>query len=209
MKKHAVKLIRFPQSGNTPILLILSISFLLGSISGCLLVNQLVGGGEDALQNYLNGYLSVACSGQIIRPEFWQNVFSTIRWPLIVLALGITPLGLIGIPVSFLIRGFLFSFSIASFFKVLGINGLVVSILIFGLSGLLYIPVFFHLGVQSYYSSTQLTNRLIGDKKKHPLFQKTFIRCIFFSFLLLVICASIEYSIIPQLVNSVAGLLIS
>lgn len=208
MGKRVVKILDVPSSGGTAVLLIISASFLLGGVSGCVLADLVGGNGSDVLGSYLEGYLSAVCSGGAAQPGLFTVLWEIVRWPLLVFVLGITPFGLLGIPILFLVRGFLLSFAIASFFRALGSVGLILAFVVLGLSGLLCLPVLFVLGVQSFLAAAALTGRLLGESKRRPLLERaTLARCGFCAAALCV-CGFIEYSVVPVLLESLAGALL-
>lgn len=208
MGKRVVKIWDLPSSGSAAALLILSISFFLGGLAGCLLADQVGGDGSDALTRYLEGYLSIVYSGDAVRPEVLSLIWEIVRWPLLAVALSLTPLGLLGIPILFLVRGFLLSFTIASFFHVLGAWGLVLAFVVFGITGLICVPVLFILGVQSFLSAGAMIGRLMGESSRTPLFDRmALLRCCVCAAALCV-CGFIEYCVIPILLGTLAGVLI-
>ncbi len=208
MGKRVVKILDLPSSGAVAVLLILSAAFLLGGLAGCLLADRVGGSGSDALGDYLEGYLSAVSSGGAARPEALSLLWETIRWPLFALALGLTPLGLLGIPVLFLVRGFLLSFSISSFYHVMGTLGLGLAFVVFGITGLICIPVLFVLGVQSFLSAGAITGRLTGENRRLPLFDRiALLRCGVCAAALCV-CGLLEYCVVPVLLESLAGFLL-
>ena len=207
MEKRVMKILDLQSSGATAALLILSAAFLLGSAAGCLLAGQVDGGGGDALGDYLQGYLSAALSGDVEKPELFSLIWETVRWPLFVLILSLTPLGLLGIPILFLVRGFLMSFAVASFFRALGTMGLVLAFIVFGIPGLIGIPVLFVLGVQGFLSAGAMVSCFMGEGRLSPLPDRMFfLRCGLCA-AALCICGLTECCVVPPLLESLAALL--
>ena len=207
MGKRVFKVWDLPSSGTLAALVVLSAAFLFGGLVGCMLAKQVGGEGDRALTEYLQYYLSAAVSGKIPDPEWFSVLWETVRWPLVTFALGLTPLGLIGIPIVFFIRGFLLSFAIASFFRVLGGLGLALSFVVFGVSGLICIPILFSLGVQGILYAGALTGRLTGDcKKSFPSNRIILLHCGVCIIALFISCF-IEYNVIPVLTGTLAGFL--
>lgn len=205
MGKRMVKVLDVPSSDSTAILLILSASFFLGSLAGCLLVNQIGGEGNEVLAGYLDGFLTACRFGITEKPQLCSLAWDILRWPLLIILLGFTPLGLLGIPAVFLIRGFLLSFAVSSFFRAIGISGLGFSFVVFGISGLISIPTLFVLGVQSFLLAGAVTGRIIGESRKTTLIDRTaLLRCGMCSAALCV-CLFAEYYVIPAVLESFAG----
>lgn len=204
MRKHILRIWDLPSHGSSAALIVMAIVFFVGGLAGCALANQVDGNGEAALIGYLEGYLSIAASGEVIRPELITLIWKTVRWPLFVIALGLTPVGLLGIPILFLMRAFLLSFSVASFFHVLGTHGLLFGFLMFGLSGLLQIPVLFILGIQSFLNAGAITGRLIGEGRRKAINVRSIFICCGVCAIILFLCCLLEYYTVPMLLDSLS-----
>lgn len=202
MRKHILKIWDLPSHGSSAALIVMAVVFFFGGLAGCTLVNRVDGNGEAALSSYLEGYLSIAASGEVVRPEFITLIWKTIRWPLFAIVLGLTPIGLFGVPILFLMRAFLLSFSIASFFHVLGTHGLLFGFLVFGISGLLQIPVLFILGIQSFLNAGAITGRLIGEGRRNSFNVHSFLICCGVCAIILFLCCLLEYYTVPTLLGS-------
>ena len=143
-------------------LTVLSAAFLLGGLLGCLLAALCDGPGAEELSGYLTGYLALAWEDDLPRglpPLLWGQA----KYLLAVLVLGLTALGLAGIPILFGLRGFFFSFSAACFCRVFGRRGLLPAFFLFGLPALLWVPALFLSGVAGLLSARQLLRRMLGD----------------------------------------------
>lgn len=205
MKKRVVKLVDLPSAGVVPVLVILSIAFLVGGLSGCVLTNWSIGDGSAALKEYLVGYVGAARAGELDRPEWITVLWDQFRWPLLVFVLGLTPVGLLGIPVLFLGQGFLMAFSAAAFFRVYGFLGLSLAFVVFGVTGLLSLPVLFLLGVQGFLCAGMLTGQMSGEGRRKTLFSRAFaLRCAGCAAALCV-CSVMELYLIPGLLGSFSG----
>lgn len=205
MRKRVLRVFDLPSSGGTAVLFILSAAFLVGSTAGCVLVNRVGGNGEVVLEEFLESYLSGVNSGELIRPDILALVWEMLRWPLFIFFLSITPLGLFTLPVLFLVRGFLLSFSVASFFRVLGTSGLALAFVLFGFTGVLYVPVLFVLGVQGFLMSGAMTGRLMGEgRKRHLVDRLTLFRC-GICVAVLFVCCFLEYHFVPIFMEPLAA----
>ena len=143
-------------------LAVLSAAFLLGGVTGCLLASLSGGAGAEELGGYLTGYLELAREGTLPRgvmPLLWGQM----KYLLAVLVLGLTALGLAGIPILFGLRGFFFSFSAACFCRVFGRRGLLPAFFLFGLPALLWVPALFLSGVPGFLSARQMLRRTQGE----------------------------------------------
>lgn len=204
MRKKVSKVWDLPSSGAFVALLILSIAFFLGGLAGCLLAGQ----SEDGtLSQYLTSYLTQIQAQGAYRPAVLSLLWELVRWPVLIFALSFTPFGLLAIPAAFLFRGFLLSFAISSFFCVYGFGGLALAFLVFGISGLIGVTVLFLLGVQGFLRSAALIGRLMGDRSGGALFSRTDLPQYSICALGLLFCGLLEYFVIPQLVEALAGVL--
>lgn len=208
MRKNFMKVWDLPSTGITASLVIISVIFIIGGLAGCSLVGQTNGGGEAALSRYLDGFLNIVSSAEMVKPKFIVILWKAIRWPLLALFLGLTPIGLIGIPVLILIRSFLLSFSIASFYQVSGPDGLFFSFVLFGITGFIYIPILFIFGIQSFLRAGTIVGRITGENRRTASLKRSeTIRFSICSIVLLVFCF-IEYSTGPTVLKTAAEMLI-
>ena len=120
----------------------LGCSFILGGVLGSLMVSLIAGQAAQELESFLRDYLSAAQAGEI-QARFWPMLWEQGRFLIGLCILGVTALGVAGIPVLFLARGFLFSFSVAAFCRIFGPVGLASAFFLFGLPALLWAPVLF------------------------------------------------------------------
>lgn len=155
-------------SGTLAAMAVLGMAFLLGGGAGCLLGGMVNGAGGSALSDYLQTYLTLAQDGTEGAPGFWAVLWEQMRFPLAALLMGFTALGVIGLPVLFAVRGFLFSFSVACFCRLFGGAGLIPALFLFGLPALLWAPALFVLGAQGMLGAYGLLRRVTGDSR-YPL----------------------------------------
>lgn len=204
-RRRVVRILDLPWAAWLPALVILSASFLLGCVVGCLVAGGVGAAEHGALASYVESYLSAARAGELSAPSFFSVVWETLRWPLLTVLLAFTALGLVGIPVLFAVRGFLLSFAVASFVRVLGGAGSILAFLLFGLSGLFTVPVLFVLGAQGLGACRVLAARLVGERRTGPAYGRVyFLRCgVCGAVLVLSVC--LEQTIVPPLLAALAG----
>lgn len=205
-RREVLRVLDLPWAAWLPALLPLTISFLAGTIAGCLLAGGVARAENGALAAYIEGYLSAARGGALTVPSALSILWDTLRWPLLTWVMAFTALGLIGIPLLFAARGFLLAFAVASFVRVLGGAGSILAFLLFGLTGLFTIPVLFVLGAQGLAACRVLGGRLLGGKRRPaaPYNRAYFFRCgICLAVLLLCVC--LEQTMLPALLSAVAG----
>ncbi len=189
-------------------LAVLSAAFLLGGLLGCLLAALSSGTGAEELSSYLTGYLALAREGGIPR-GLWPLLWGQVKYVLAVLVLGLTALGLAGVPILFGLRGFFFSFSAACFCRVFGKRGLLPAFFLFGLPALLWVPALFLSGVPGFLSARQLLRRMSGDGRSViPLNGVWWCRaglCVGLALL----SGLLEYWVVPVLLRAAARVILS
>lgn len=151
-------------SGQNGALAVLGVAFLLGGGAGCLFAALSSGAGAQELSSYLSDYLSLADGAGLPR-NLWPVLWGQVKYLLAVLALGMTALGVLGLPLLFGLRGFLFAFSVACFCRVFGGRGLFPAFVLFGLPALLWTAALFLMGVAGLLSSLKLLRRSLGESK--------------------------------------------
>ncbi len=134
------------QSQNNAALLLIAGGFLLGGIFGCVMAASVSGNGSLALSSYIQEFLTAMRNNTAAGPGLISAGWTVLRWPLLVMILSCSTLGVLGIPAVFFLRGFLFAFCISAFVQVLGASGLVFALLLLGVESFISIPVLFLLG---------------------------------------------------------------
>lgn len=205
-RRRVVRILDLPWAAWLPGLVLLSACFLFGSIAGCLLAGGVAEAESGTLAAYVEGYLTAARSGSLEVPGTLTVLWETARWPLLTFLLAFTALGMIGLPVLFAVRGFLLSFAVASFIRVLGGAGSILAFLLFGVNGLLTIPVLFVLGVQGISSCRVLASRLVGERRRTGAAYGSayFGRCGVCA-AVLICCVCVEQTVVPSLLSVLAG----
>jgi len=140
-------------------LAILGVCFGAGALSGFLFSGA--SGDSPELLDYLRRYFQMAGQGSGAGPSLWASVWDLARWPLAAFLLGPTTLGALGIPLLLGARGFLLSFSAATFARLFGLPGMVASLTAFGVTALLVVPVLFVVSADAFRQSLA---RLSGER---------------------------------------------
>lgn len=198
-KKWKVNLL----SGQAAVVPMLCMAFLLGSIAGCIAAGlvHIENGGQ--LTNYLYG-----CLDGFVQEDapvrFFRVLWQTIRIPLGALVLSFTALGILGLPLLFAMRGFMLCYAISIFYRVFGAVGLLLALILFGITAILWLPALLRIGTQGMVSAYGLARRGMGDAR-YPLYLDSvyFINC-GISAILLCLCAVTEYFAIPILLQAAA-----
>lgn len=190
-------------SGGAAAVLLLGALFLLGGVAGCMMAGGIHGEAGDALQEYLKTYLTLA-GGDAVEVHFWEVVWEQLQLPVALLLLGFTAIGVIGIPLLFAVRGFVFSFCVACFCRLFGMSGLVPALFLFGLPALVWAPALFVLGGQTLGASYSMLCRCMGDSRSPGFFEGTYwFRCALCAGAAAV-CIALEYWVLPSLVGACA-----
>ena len=105
-------------------LLLLSVCFAVGAIIGCIAVSAVSNNGYVALSGYIQDFVKSIQGDNLYLPNLFSVIWSVLRWPLFAWLLSYFALGVIGIPILFMVRGFLLAFCISSFVRVLGQAGI-------------------------------------------------------------------------------------
>lgn len=204
MRRAVAGIWDLPFAGETPALAVLSVSFFLGSVAGCLLAASVDGGGSESLMSYLEGFLTLARSEGVTSPPLLPLIWEVLRWPLFAVVLGFTALGVVGLPVLFSVRGFLLSFAVASFSRMFGGAGGLIAAVVFGVPGLFSIPALFALGVQGFVIARSLAGRALGDSGRSAFPGRAcFLRCGVCAGALCV-CMLLEYLAVPAMLAGMA-----
>lgn len=206
MRRPVASIWEVSLSNLWPALTVCGICFFLGGLAGCILASYISGSGSECLIDYLQDFLSEAREETLPAPALFPLICEVARWPLLTILLGFTALGVLALPLLFIVRGFLLSFSIASFVRVFGTAGSLLSFLIFGVSGSLALPVLFVLGVQSLTASSHLAGRAFGERKETCYGKSYWFHCGLCACALF-LCVLLEYFVVPVLVTDLAGVL--
>lgn len=194
-----------PGNGVLPTLAVLGTCFFAGGLAGCLLAGHVDGAGSESLSAYLNSFLQAAGGGELEGPALASLVWGELRWPLLVLLLGFTALGLLALPAVFALRGFLLAFSISTFVRLLGRKGCLLAGLVFGIPGALAVPALFVLGVQSFLAARVLAGRVWGDGRGPIPYGKRYVLRCGMCAAALCMCVLLEDLVVPALVTGLAG----
>mgnify|MGYP005810353875 CR=1 FL=1 len=185
-------------------LLVLGGAFLLGGIVGCVWAVLAGGEGGQALCDYLVDYLSLVGAEEQLPSGIWTILWGLMKYVLIALILGLTALGVVGLPVLFGIRGFLLCFSVGCFLRIFGGQGLFPAFALLGLPSLLWVPAFFLVGTQGLLSAQQLLRRSWGDGRGTLPFSRNYwfraVMCVGITAL----CGMLELWVVPVLLRAAA-----
>lgn len=173
-------------------LLALGSSFAVGGLLGCLMASWIGGDGSDGLMDYIQSFLQAAQGDYTKSPAILPLLWEQARYPLVTVLLGFTALGVIAIPALFAMRGFFLSFAISAFVRMFGGDGVALSLVLFGLSGVISVPVLFVLGTQGWQISRSLAGRNSRSRHKENNKEPYWVRVGICAFCIL-LCILVEH----------------
>jgi len=190
-------------SGRSAAVVLLASLFALGSVAGCVSAGLICDPGGDLL-DYVRGYLVLAAEDGA-SPHFLSVLWQSVRIPVLTMVLGLTALGVVGIPMLFAVKGFVLCYAVSAFYRLLGPVGLAPAFVLFGLSALVWLPALFGLGGQGLLSAYGLLRRTMGDGR-YPLGYDggSLVRCGICA-AALCLCVGIEYLAVPALLQEISG----
>ena len=178
------------------VVLFLAAVFLVSGLAGCLFAGSLSDSSD--LTAFIKTYGLSMRSGEV-DVSFLLLLFDTVRIPLVVFLMSFAPFGLLGIPLVFGYRGFCFSYAVSVLYSALGNKGLLVAFLLFGLSALLWFPVLLVLGSEGVAFSGRVLSRLFLDRRGGCILDRGFVLRCAVCFCVILVCALIEYWVVPTL----------
>ena len=188
-------------SGQGAVLLLLSALFVLGGAAGAMFAGLAGGEGAVRLEEYLNDYFVLVRDSGVPR-ELWPALWEQLRYVAAAAVLGVTALGVVGIPVLFCVRGFLFTFCVGCFCRFFGGAGLIPALVLFGLPALLWCPALFLAGLQGFSGSRCLLCRGLGDSRcPLPFTPAYWLRMGLWAGLALA-CGGLVYGVVPVLLRA-------
>lgn len=195
-------------SGQNGALAALGLCFLLGGLVGCLFAALADGEGAAELGSYLRDYLLLAReSGASV--SLWPLVWTRLRELLVVFILGLTALGVVGIPLLLAVRGFFLCFAVGCFCRVFGTIGLLPAFALFGLPAFLWAPGLFLLGVPGLSQAKSLLDRMLSPNGRGGGIQVSGqLPQAGFGVGLILGCILLEYWVVPVLLEACAGVVL-
>lgn len=184
-------------------LFLLCACFLIGYLSAVVLLGRLGDPGSRGLLLCLSALLPK--EGGIPAPGWAALLWGVLRWPVVLILLHYTAAGLAIVPLLFCVRGFLLTFSVGMFASLMPGGGLLTAFVLFGLSELLQLPVFFLLGTRSLMGAAALRRAAFSGQSCDRIQpQLSLPRCAVCAAALAgAVCA--EYRVVPPLLSGLAA----
>lgn len=195
-----------PDDSTTWALVVTALAFFAGGLVGFALTSQVEGRAAENLALYVEAFFAAVDGGEVGLPALPGLLWQLLRWPILTVLFSFTAFGVLGIPVLFAVRGFLFSFSVAAFIRVMGSFGGLVGVVVFGITGAVAIPALFVLGVQGMSASRRLAGRTLGDGKARVTNGKQYFLCCGLCAVAYLVCIVLEYTAVPSLIAVLSGL---
>ena len=147
MNQHKLPVKKQPEWMDSGILYLLAACLLIGAFVGCIMAAQ-IDGTDDTLSTYLNGYLEAAQAGIASAPQALSVLWEVFRYPLACVCLCFFSAGRYLLPLVMGARGFFLAYSISSFVRIFGGQGLLLAAGVFLPSALAVIPCMLFWGMQ-------------------------------------------------------------
>lgn len=138
-----------------------TVAFALGAVGGFCLAGWLSSRGWLSFDYWLESYAMGLSIQGMEGVSFWAVLWDALRWPLLVLLLGYTALGVWMIPMMFALRGLFLCFCVAALSEA-GRGGFLLVLVLLGVGGLIKLPTFFLLGVHSWIQAAGQRGRLLA-----------------------------------------------
>ncbi len=175
-----------------------TLMFTAGAAAGVLLAAWLEKSGELTLEWLLPGF---SRGLDAVRPAYSVLLWDAARWPLLALLLGFTALGVWMLPLLFAVRGFALGYCVAGLTAALQTGGLLLSAVVFGFTGLVTVPIFFGLGLQSFLAARQIRGRVFASFLDRSLYPPSFWAKTLLGLGGVFLCAFIEFALFPSLLQ--------
>lgn len=120
-------------SVGSPVLTLPAACFGLGLALGCLFASWVDSGADSPLIAYLDSYFSALAQDGIRILSATEAAWEVARWPLFLLLAGATLFRKAAIPALFCARGFLLSYAVSVFVRLLGWTGLALAGAVLGI----------------------------------------------------------------------------
>ena len=191
-------------SGCDCYVLVLVLCFLLGGLIGCLFVRSVSGSGS--LDGYIRQYTG-SMAEHMVSLRFLPMLFDTLRIPVLVFLLGLSFVGIVGIPCIFAVRGFFLCLCVSCFIDAFGLRGTFLAFVLFGLSALISMPALFLLGVHGLKRSRAMFLCSFRHSRVPQPPEGLFMSVSGIAFVLVFLSALVEFWIIPLLLPAAGRLL--
>lgn len=201
MKRRRVGVWSLPSVRQVRGLMLMAGMFAVGAVLGCCWAVWMKESSSEALREYLQGFLSLP---ELQKGALPERLGKELRLPMLVVLLRFASLGALLIPPLCSVKGFLLSFSVASFVKSYGWRGELASLAVYAPSALLETAVLLYLSAECWEASLRLGLR---PDAPSPLSAKGFLRMLLVCLVLLTVEALLQ-QILAQPVSHLLGWLI-
>lgn len=192
MNRRFAFIITDDKTNSLPGLILCGALFLCGCVAGTFSSTFVSDG--TTLTKFFSEYLTLSQDGTFVDPSFFSVLVNTFRYPLLVFALSFSMLGLLGIPILSVVRGYTLAFSIAVMVRLYGGDGVLLALSMFAIGTLITVPCFLVLAAQSFRASGLLTLTVVkpGLRAGMSPYNVKFFLCALICFGLLAIAALLD-----------------
>lgn len=184
--------------------LLFSVLLLVGILAGVLVATALNLSAKQALFSDLNAFIY----GDHSQTSFFTSLWQFSRMPLLIFCLSFTCFGIVAIPVSVALQGYLLSFSVSTMVSLAGWKGCLLGFSSFGIRAFILVPCILILSVQCFLLSKQFFCAMLPTKTGAVKFPRGFILAIVCCFLFLIIGAILDNLLTDHAVSFVLNHLI-
>ena len=179
---------------------VLSVVFLLGALMGCTFTVLAEESGMKELGQYLSQYFDLLKRNEV-DVSFGRVFWSQGRYFLYIVLFSLSVIGVVMIPVLVGIRGFLFSFSCATCYRLFGMCGLWLSLVLFGIPAFFWYPGLLLLSTHGFFGSLELIRRVENDDRKFFFQRLPSCMQIISGMIFLIVSVTVEYCIVPTVIG--------
>ena len=174
------------------VFIFLSLCFLAGSVFGSFVGSFSV---PDDIFFRIEGMTAVTAEPA----GFWNTFWSCIRYPVLLLLLSSSVLGVLFVPILSVMRGYFLSCSVASMICAYTQGGWLLAFVALGIPALVTIPCFFVLGIDAFTASGRLLSLATGGTR--PTGPSRLLQHFAVCLVLLAAAAALEELLVPDLVS--------
>ena len=168
--------------------LLFSLLFLFGVIVGVLTAAFLNIPVKQALYSDLSAFVH----GEHLQRPFIQSLWKISQIPLLIICMSFTCFGVVTIPLSVVLQGYLLSFSVSTMIRLLGWQGCLLGFANFGIQALILVPCVLILSVQGFQLSKRFFKTMLPATQDGVKFPRGFVLASFCCLFLLVFGAILD-----------------
>ena len=156
----------------------------------------------SGLSGYISGLVPLKVGQAISQPNFLSIFFNSTKYHIFSLFFAFSVLGVICVPLMMAVRGFFLCFSISVIVRLLGGQGILLALSIFGIGALITVPCLFILSAQTFSASADLLKVVFSRAGRFAagIYNRKFFTTAAFCFAIPALSALIDLLLTPKLV---------